>query len=1058
MSLKTVKLLALLLLVQVTCAQTARAQSFWTPAPEAGRYQLQYLRLEAKLAQAPHESARLQADQLPRVELPTPDQGVQTFTFWQTPVMAEGLARQFPQLRTFAGKSLDGRSILRCDLSPRGFRAMILSPEGSWFIEPQADQSYAVFWKHSRQPMLDFHCEVEDANFMPGGTPRAPYPIGDVLRTYRLAVSATGEYTQHHGGTVEGAMAAIVTTMNRVNGIYERDIAVRMILVDSNHRVVYTNAATDPFSGSDGQIMNQNQGAADQEIGNENYDIGHVFHVGGGGVANLGAVCSTTRKARGFTSGSPPEGDFFDVDYVAHEMGHQFGANHTMGNCQNMNTNTAFEPGSGTSIMGYAGLCGSNNVALNSDDLFHVVSLAEMTNFAYFGNGNNCAETDSTFNTPPTIAEMPPAGLFIPISTPFELGVVAIDAENDSLTYSWDQYNLGPVTPLGNPQGTAPSFRIFRPSNNPVRVFPRLQDLVNNISSPNEVLPAYTRNLTFRAVVRDNNPGGGGVSWEEVQLQATEQAGPFVVQTANAPEIWLAGSFQTIRWDVANTDQAPVGADSVVISLSADGGFTYPYVLGQAPNSGSAIVQIPDTLAGNQFRVKVKGVGHVFFDINNTNIAIDTAAGPTLAITPLSALAYVCAPNDAPYTLYLANLGGYPDSAALSAISLPEGLEANLPAQAVQLPGAVELLFSGTGSLASGAYELVLLAQSDTLADTIRLLLQVQTGLPEPPALIEPISEAQEVPIRTTLVWESAPLSPGYEVEIATDPDFAELFAAVSNLTDTTFTPAFDFNDSTTYFWRVRSISPVCGPGPYSEVRSFSTERILCRTYNPTVLPVVFTSLTFIISRVEVPDNFVVRDVNLRNVQGTYDGPLGELGFRLNGPNVPYYTLLPDGSCQSQGAFNFSLDDEATQANIPCPYNNGATFRPALPLSLYDGINAQGTWRLFLYDGGEDGQLSNWQLELCGPAPLVNARPEPRETVELFLYPQPATQWVVVETPNDQAGELQLFSIDGRLVMTALLGGSSPLDVSPLPAGFYAYRWQSADGRQLATGKLVVAR
>lgn len=1037
------------------CMQLS-GQSVWTDAG-GGSIQLDIPALRSLLARAPQESAQQNISALPALTLPLPDGSTVTFYLWQSPVMAPGLAHQFPQLQTFAGRSADGRSHIRCDLSPQGFHAMVFSPLGSWFIEPLDANLYEVFWKHDRQPANAFYCQVEETEIHPQQSPAAPYPIGPVLRTYRLAVSATGEYTQYHGGTVEGAMAAIVTTMHRVNGVYERDISARMILVDSNQLVVFTDPGTDPFSGGDGQIMNQNQNVTDSRIGNNNYDIGHVFHVGGGGVANLGAVCSPTRKARGFTSGSPPENDFFDIDYVAHEMGHQFGANHTMGNCQNMNDDTAFEPGSGTSIMGYAGLCGSNNVALNSDDLFHVISLEEMTQFAFFGNGNNCAVIDSTFNSPPSIVEMPPANLFIPISTPFELTTRAIDTENDSLTYSWEQYDLGPVTQLGQPTGSAPSFRVFRPSNSPTRVFPRLNDLVANISSINEVLPTYSRDLNFKVVVRDNHGFGGGVSWDEMLLKATSQAGPFVVQTANQATNWLAGSYQLIQWDVANTQLAPVSADSVVISLSNDGGFNYPYELSRVPNTGQAVVLLPDTLSGSQFRVKIKGLGHVFFDINNTNITIQAASEPTISATPLNVQTAVCAPNDAQYTLYLAGQGGVDSISQLAVLSLPEGLSPQLPQGPITLPTAVSLGFSGTQQLASGLYPLVLLAVADTITDTIRLELLVQNGLPDPPALLSPAQEAMGVSIRAPISWATSLPGYLYDLEIATDPDFIQIFTAVSGLSDTTFTPTFDFSDSTAYYWRVRSVSPSCGPGAFSEPYLFNTERILCRVYRPTTLPVPFTSLAFIISRIEVPDIFDVRDVNVRQIQGEYEGPQGELGFRLQGPGTPYYTLVPDSDCNIETSFNFNLDDEAA-GNLPCPLNNGGSFKPNVPLSLYDGINAQGIWRLYLYDGGSDGQLSNWELEICGPAPLVHTKPEPRQEVSLYLYPQPAQDWLYIECPANQPGELQLFGISGGLVARHALSGSGSISLGSLPAGFYAYRWLSADGQNMAAGKLVIAQ
>ncbi len=1050
----------LFLLLSCLISVQLNSQVLWQPAARDGEYTLTITEINRLLQQAPHERNRHRADMATAIELPLPDGSTQTFSVWQVPVMATGLARQFPSISTYAGISPDGRSILRCDLSPRGFRAMVMAPAGTWFIEPLESGFYEVFWKKDKSPSQHFTCQGADGRLAEEhGAPRAPFPIGDELRSYRLAVSATAEYTQYHGGTVEGAMAAIVTTMNRVNGIYERDLSIRMLLVDSNQLLIFTDAATDPFSGSDGQIMNQNQAAVDSRIGNANYDIGHVFHVGGGGVANLRAVCNNTRKARGFTSGNPPQGDFFDVDYVAHEIGHQFGANHTMNNCQNSNASTAFEPGSGTSIMGYAGLCGNNNVAPNSDDLFHIISLEEITTYAFFGGGNSCPAIDSTFNSPPVIAELPPNGLYLPISTPFELEVTAFDIDEDSLTYSWEQYDLGPVSTLGNPMGSAPAFRIFRPSQSPVRVFPRLENILSNTTTNTEVLPTYARDLTFRIVVRDNNIPGGGVSWDEVRLSSTEQAGPFAVLTANQPETWFAGSFQRIDWDVAATDQAPVGIDSIDIFLSTPGGLSYPYLLATVANTGTAIVSIPDSLAGENYRIKLKGHGHVFFDINNSPLTIEAAPALVLAITLSPEEVYICAGDEARYELYFAALGGLIDSMQLSVLDIPAGISLNLPEQSLALPTVWSLSVGETSQLATGSYQLWLLSATASTLDTVRLSLLVQNGLPEPPALLLPEDQAEDISIRSLLEWDGGQAGMSYTLEVATDSLFTNLVVSAPGLTGSSFTSPTDLADSTRYFWRIRTVSPVCGAGVYSDVRSFVTERIECRTYTTTLLPVPFSSLPFIISRIEVAEDFIIRDININNIRGNYSGELGDLGFRVNGPGIPYYTLVPDYDCDLTGDFDFSIDDEAPDTDIPCPLAGNIRVRPAVPLTNYEDINARGNWRLYLYDGGSAGQLTNWEIELCGPVQTISATPEEdRPATSLKLYPQPAADIVYFETPEQAAGLIELFAADGRLLNRLQLADRQGISFSNYPVGCYFYRWRSADGRQVDVGKIVISR
>ncbi len=318
---------------------------------------------------------------------------------------------------------------------------------------------------------------------------------GGTLRTYRAAIAATGEYTTFHGGTVAGGLAGIVTTLNRVNGVYERDLSVRMILIANNNLIVYTNGATDPYTNGNGSTMlGQNQSNLDSVIGTANYDIGHVVSTGGGGVATLNSPCNATTKARGVTGSGSPIGDPFDIDYVAHEMGHQFGGNHTFnggtGSCAggNRSAANAFEPGSGSTIQAYAGICGSEDLQNNSDDYFHVRSLEEMVAFT---NGTSCDLEPPNGNTAP--AATPAAACTIPANTPFSLTGSATDVNGDGLTYTWEEYDLGAAGPPNTDNGARPIFRSYLPGTSPTRYFPSLPFILNNANVPPTSFHRYER-------------------------------------------------------------------------------------------------------------------------------------------------------------------------------------------------------------------------------------------------------------------------------------------------------------------------------------------------------------------------------------------------------------------------------------------------------------------------------------------------------------------------------------------------------------------------------------
>lgn len=422
--------------------------------------------------------------------------------------------------------------------------------------------------------------------------------------------------------------------MNRVNGIYEKEVSIRMVLVANNDELVYTNADTDPYTNDDGEtLLDENQENIDNVIGAANYDIGHVFSTGGGGVAGLGVPCRSGFKAQGVTGSPMPTGDAFDVDYVAHEMGHQFGAEHTFnadgpeaGSCgSNRSETTGYEPGSGSTIVAYAGICDTQDLQANSDPYFHGASLDQILAYVTTGAGNTCDDPTPTGNTAPTVDAG--ATYNIPAETPFVLTGAATDAEGHPLTYGWEEFDLGPaaLTQEDNTDddGQAqPIFRSFNPSISPQRTFPRPADIINNTTTFGEDLPSFNRTMNFRLTVRDNQPGGGGVNNDSTQVIVTDTGTPFLVTAPNTAVSWNAGSSQTVTWNVAGTTATPISCATVNILLSTDGGTTFSATLANGTaNDGTEPITVPDqetTMA----RVRVQCATSIFFDISNQDFTI----------------------------------------------------------------------------------------------------------------------------------------------------------------------------------------------------------------------------------------------------------------------------------------------------------------------------------------------------------------------------------------------------------------------------------------------------
>jgi len=623
------------------------------------------------LATAPEEFTKTKALE---IELPVANGHLESFQVFRSPVMEEGLAAKYPQIKTYLIQGVDDINKKgRISWTGNGLKAQIWSWDDSYYVQRIDKTNKGTYMQFKRSEMKDIYdrvCLVEDdeENLEIHSTYRSERrAMGDELRTYRLAVSTTGEYAEYHGGTIIKTLEAIVEAVTRLNVIYERECAIRFLLIDDNDELINLNADTDPFEdGNPGDMLGANGAFISGKVGSGSYDIGHVFATDGAGLASINSVCQPD-KAEGVTGIFPPEGDAYVVEYLAHEIGHQFGAHHSFNKCPgNEVPNFAYEPGSGSTIMSYAGLCGSNNVTNGSLDYFHVVSLAQIDAYTRAAGGN-CAEDIDTGNTIPEV-EVPEGGFYIPINTPFELDGEGTDADDDALTYCWEQYDLGPSSDLGDPRGSAPLFRSFKPTVLTKRVFPRMNLVLDNLTIKTEVLPSTSRDLTFRLTVRDNKIGSGGSVWDEVAFGSTNTAGPFVVTSQqNSSETWIAGTKDTVTWDVAGTNNGLVDCQEVDIYLSRNLGLVFDILLAEnVPNNGSAIIDVPADLATNFARIKVKASNNVFFNVNKSKFKI--VIEPVSSNTVEESEEVIIYPNPATESLSI-NLANFPDL-QLSSISL----------------------------------------------------------------------------------------------------------------------------------------------------------------------------------------------------------------------------------------------------------------------------------------------------------------------------------------------------------------------------------------------------
>ena len=658
---KIKKHLLLLLIALFSVSNSVMAQKIWDKIPSQKQfhqeelevreikptdYKLYTIDLESLNINLSKSTSRsVEATSNVIVKLPTP-LGVQRFKISEASVFSDELAAKYPTIKSYVGIGLDDpTAVVRFSKSNAGFHAMISSGNYStYLIDPYTkDKKIAVGYLKRNSSRANFECLVTESkkaiaseNFQ-----KTANANDGKLRTYRLALIGTAEYSQFHitqQGVAPSAtdavkkaavLAAMNTSMTRVNGVFERDLSVTLKIVSNNTDLIFLDGASDGLTDDDaGALINESQTKCDNVIGSTNYDIGHAFGTGGtngsNGLAGGGVVCLSGQKAQGVTMSPSPINDTFDIDFIAHEMGHQFGANHTQNNSCQRNSSTAVEPGSASTIMGYAGIC-SPNVQNNSDAYFHSVNIAEMWNIVT--TSATCGVETVTNNTAPVAN----AGndFTIPRLTSFVLKGAGTDADaGNNLTYNWEQTDNQTATmPPSASNAVGPMFRSLNSSASPNRYMPALATLLaGNSSSTWEVVPSVSRTLNFSLTVRDNVANGASTARDNMIITVDGNSGPFIVTSqpdSGSNTTLNGGSTQTVTWAVNNTNVAPVNCSNVNILLSVDGGLTYgTTLLANAPNNGTAQVVLPNNTVA-QARIMVEAVDNVFFDINAANFSID---------------------------------------------------------------------------------------------------------------------------------------------------------------------------------------------------------------------------------------------------------------------------------------------------------------------------------------------------------------------------------------------------------------------------------------------------
>jgi len=965
------------------------------------------------------------------------------FLLFPIKILSSKVSAKYPNISTYYGKSKLRKNVtLRITKTSLGISGTMRTPAGMLYLQPKKTN------RNEYQYYLRDNLKDDDAAVFNCGTPspiKNPKTVSDRnksnnqkvntnFKTYRFAVATSAEYTSFwgdddatNGSNRQDAFAAVVNTVNRMNEVMEVDLGVRLVIV-SDETLMFEDSETDPF-GDD--LNSEIQSVLTERIGEANYDVGHLFHrsAANGNAGSVGNVCRNGRKgsafsAHPFTATNGSEGefltDYFDVDYVLHEVGHQFGAIHTFAHeTESYGVNS--EPGSGSTIMSYAGIVSGQNMQRHSDPYFHHHSIKNMQDYLA---RYSCQEVISENNLPPTVN----AGenKSIPKGTPYLLEAQAVDPDNDNLTYCWEQLdsgevgaqNLGPYLLMGSMNRSLP------PSSSNFRSIPRmssvlageLSDTSKSIGSTWETVSLVGRTLNWGVTVRDRNeahPNGfGSTDFDDIILNVIENAGPFrVTSQQNSPTVWETGQNVIITWDVARTNLAPIATTSVTLLLSLDGGENFNYtLLSNTPNDGQETIVVPEGITSSQARLMIKAVNNIYFAVNEVNFSIEQR---NFAFPLVNHVKTICDGLSLEYAFTFRAYETLSSPVNAQVVDLPRGFSSVLSPTTFQSDGETGTILITAESQVVTSLSLVLQGQNNELLETQNFQANFLSSAVEPPLLSYPEDNSSDLSNNVNLNWNSMISATNYRVEVSDTEGFTNVL--INSLTETNTLRIEDLTSLTTYYWRVFART-VCGESDASEIRQFTTQNINCAAFSGNDLPrLIFDAgaegpRTTVID-IPVADDLTIIDLDVNiSLTHTY---VEDLTLQLTTPAGNTITLSESLGGNGDDYTQTIFDSEATQSILSAGPPFTGTYRPIEALDEVYGLSSQGIWQLRIIDNypQDSGRIQVADLFFC-----LNGVPEINSDGDLWIDSEDNCPLVnnQDQLDSDNDGEGDLCDIDAQ--------------------------------------------